>query len=104
MLGQEASVEHSVLLAGRRVLLGADALEGLGDPEGVHARGPLEEHVLHEVGYPRDLVPFVAAAGPDPNSQRDARSLFEGLAEYPQAPWRWEEHTSELQSRPYLVC
>src|SRR3712207_7131279 len=30
------------------------------------------------------------------------RALFSSITEYP--PWRSEEHTSELQSRQYLVC
>ena len=69
VLGQEAGVEHGVLLARRRVLLGADALEGLGDAEGVHIRGALEEHVLHQVADAGDLVLLVAGAGPDPDAQ-----------------------------------
>jgi hypothetical protein len=86
MLGQKAGVEDGVLLAGRRVLLGADALKGLRYTQSVHVGGPLEEHVLHQVGDPRNLVPLVAAAGPDPDPKRDARGLFEGLREHPQAP------------------
>ena len=86
VLGQEPGVEHGVLLARRRVLLGAYALEGLRDAEGVHVGGALEEHVLHQVADARDLVLLVARAGPDPDSQRDARGLRQGLGEDPQAP------------------
>src|SRR5215216_5471633 len=66
VLGQKAGVEHGVLLTGRRVLLGSDALEGLGDAEGVHIGGPLEEHVLHQVADTSDLVQLVAGPCPDP--------------------------------------
>ena len=86
VLGQKAGVEHGVLLAGRRVLLGPDALEGLGDAQGIHVGGPLEEHVLHQVADPGDLIHLVARAGPDPEPQRDARRLGEGLGEDPEAP------------------
>src|SRR3712207_7277718 len=35
---------------------------------------------------------------------RGGRSPFLGPREYFVYPWRSEEHTSELQSRQYLVC
>src|SRR3712207_1414413 len=86
MLGQDADIEYGILLAGRRVLLGTDGLKSLRYAQGVHVRSPLKEHMLHQVGNTRDLVPLVAATGPDPDAQRDARRLLEGLGEDPQAP------------------
>src|SRR5215212_7299412 len=89
VLGQKAGVEHGVFLAGRRILLGSYALEGLGDAERVHLGRPLEEHVLHQVADPGELLRLVAGAGPDPEPQRDARRLGEGLREDPESPRKY---------------
>ena len=99
VLGQEASVEHGVLLARSGVLLSADALERLGDLKGVHRRCAFEEHVLHQVADTGYLLLLIAAAGTDPNSKSHARSLFQRLGEDPQtsrevaSALRWNRST-----------
>src|SRR3712207_7166197 len=57
-----------------------------------------EHRVRHRHDAPGrgDLLPAAARAGPDPARRRP------GLAGG--CPVRSEEHTSELQSRQYLVC
>src|SRR4028119_887934 len=75
-----------VLLARGPVAGTARPGEALGDPKCVELRRPLEEHVLHEVGDAGHLVPLVAGARADPNPQRHARRLRQGLAEDPESP------------------
>src|SRR3989442_12050565 len=47
-------------------------------------------------------VPFVTAA--EKPSRREALTYYRKVADYFELDVRSEEHTSELQSRPHLVC
>ena len=57
------------LLAGERVHLSADFIHIFRDLSGVSLFGPLEHHMLDEVGYAGIFSGLVAGAGFDPNAE-----------------------------------
>src|SRR6266498_829642 len=62
----------------------------------VGERGPLLEAALAGIGKAAELI--------DLNVQRGAHPRLGATDVVPFIPIRSEEHTSELQSRPHLVC
>src|SRR3712207_8343956 len=65
----------------------------------LHERG----HVVHEVGRPDHRLRHRNGKADHLDAEGAARALLGGRAAGP-AKTRSEEHTSELQSRQYLVC
>src|SRR3712207_8339689 len=52
----------------------------------------------------RSAPAMTTAVGPTPELAAEADARFEGIADPVEQALRSEEHTSELQSRQYLVC
>ena len=76
-----ARVDDRVLARGRRVQLGAHRVEGLCDLLRVVRAGPLEQHVLDEVGHARAVVALVPRAGADPEADRDGANARHALGD-----------------------
>ncbi len=68
---EHAGVQKGRVLGGRRVELGAELVEQLGDRGGVVARSALEQQVLDEVRESALVGPLVSRAGIDPEADRD---------------------------------
>src|SRR5690554_7757711 len=51
-----------------------------------------------------DALPIYWKPSSAPPRRRASRSRPTSATPWAQADWRSEEHTSELQSRPHLVC
>ena len=85
ILAQHARVIGGRVDAGGGVELAAHRLDLLGDGLGAATLGALEGHMLEEM---RDAVlggAFAAAAGPDPNPERDGLDVAPLMAHYGEA-------------------
>src|SRR3712207_7078372 len=68
----------------------------------ISSPGPCDDHVGTTTR--RDVVRAVRGRPPCPRTRCSARRARDDLQPASPAPGRSEEHTSELQSRQYLVC
>ena len=69
MLIEHFDVVARVFLRGKRVELAPDRIDGLSDFFGGSGRGPLEQHVLHEVRDAALFVCLVARAAREPHAE-----------------------------------
>ena len=75
MLVEHLDVVAGVFLGGERVHLAADGVDGLGDVLGRSRAGPLEQHVLHEMGDAARVLRFVARPARQPHADADGAHL-----------------------------
>ena len=84
VLVEDLDVVGRVLLGRERVQLAADRVHGLGDLLGAAAGGPLEEHVLDEVGDAGVFVRLVARAAREPDAHCDRSDVGHRFAQQSQ--------------------
>ncbi len=82
---EHARVDERRVLRGRRVQLGAELVEQLGDRGRVVPGAALEQHVLDEVREPALVAALVARAGVDPEADRDRAHALHVLGGHAQA-------------------
>ncbi len=85
VFAQHARVIGGRVDAGRGVEIAADRLDLLGDVLGAAPRGPLEGHVLEEMGDAVLAFRLAAAAGPHPDAERYRLDLGHGMAHHGEA-------------------
>ena len=85
MLAEHARVVAHVLASGERIEMTAQRLEAARDRAGIAVLGPLEHHVLEEMGDPEILGRLVAGAAAHERADRDRAPLRHALGEHGEA-------------------
>ena len=85
VLVEHLDVEADGLLAGEGVEIAADGVDFAGDALRGARLGPLEDHVLDEVGDAVQLGHFVARTGAHPHAHGDRADVLHALGEHDEA-------------------